>query len=126
VVIVGASMGATMSVVATAAITPPIAGLVALSPPLAFDGINAERAAPSLHTPSLIIAGSTDGDYSVYARQLEEAVPAQYRGLLIVDAPEHGVDLVGATSTAGEQVRDAIEQFLSDNLRPLASSSPTR
>jgi pimeloyl-ACP methyl ester carboxylesterase len=126
VVLVGASMGATMSVVATAAITPPLAGLVALSPPTTFDGINAERAAPSLHTPALYVAGSDDGDYSVYARQINQATPTQYRNLLLVDAPQHGVELVGATSSAGEKVRAALEKFLSDNLRSLPSTSPTR
>jgi pimeloyl-ACP methyl ester carboxylesterase len=57
VVIMGASMGATMSVVAAAAITPPVDGVIALSPPVTFDGVNAEKAAPSLKTPALYVAG---------------------------------------------------------------------
>jgi pimeloyl-ACP methyl ester carboxylesterase len=35
-----------------------------LSPPLQFDGVNAERAAPSLKAPALYIAGEGDGDYA--------------------------------------------------------------
>jgi pimeloyl-ACP methyl ester carboxylesterase len=126
VVLVGASMGATMSVVATAAITPPVDGVVAVSPPTSFDGINAERAAPSLRTPTLYIAGTGDGDYSVYARLISQATPTQYRGILLVDAPQHGVDLVGAPSAAGEQVRAAVEQFLVQNLAPSPTASPTQ
>ncbi len=53
VVVIGASMGATMSVVAASAITPPLDGVVAVSPPATFDEIDAEVAAPSLRCPAL-------------------------------------------------------------------------
>src|SRR5215468_8217054 len=91
VVIIGASMGATMSVVAAAAITPPVDGVIALSPPLSFDGVNAEKAAPSLKTPALFIAGELDGDYPSYAKSIEGAAPVEYRELLIVTGAQHGV-----------------------------------
>jgi pimeloyl-ACP methyl ester carboxylesterase len=126
VVVVGASMGATMSVVAGAAITPPVQGVVAVSPPKVFDSVAADRAAPSLHVPALFIAGEGDGDYAVYARQLEEATPADLGDLLVVDSPEHGVDLVGAETAAGAQVRGAIGTFLQENLRAPDTPTPTR
>ena len=73
----------------------PVAGVVALSPPRVFDNINAEHAAPNLRAPALYIAGDEDGDYSVYARELNDATPEELRGLLVVSAPEHGVELAG-------------------------------
>jgi pimeloyl-ACP methyl ester carboxylesterase len=126
VVVVGASMGATMSIVAAAAPTPPVAGVVAISPPKVFDSINAERAAPNLRVPALYIAGDEDGDYSVYAREIEDATPEELRGLLVVSAPEHGVALVEAQSPAGAAVRAAIAEFLAEHLNPATTATPSR
>ena len=126
VVVVGASMGATMSIVAAAAITPVVDGVVAVSPPRAFDGVNAEVAAPQLRTPALYVAGSADGNYEVYATELNDETPAALRDLLVVDSPEHGVELVGAQTPAGAQVRDAIESFLEERLNPPAPATATR
>jgi pimeloyl-ACP methyl ester carboxylesterase len=124
VVVVGASMGATMGVLAGAAITPPVDGVVALSSPLQFDGVNAERAAPSLKSPVLYVAGDDDGDYAVYARTLNQATPADMRGLLVVSAPQHGVQFVAADTPEAAQVRSAIEAFLAEHLQPVPSPHP--
>jgi pimeloyl-ACP methyl ester carboxylesterase len=126
VVVVGASMGATMAITAAAAITPPVAGVVAVSPPKLFDGVNAERAASQLETPALYIAADSDGDYEVYAEELSQATPAALRDLLIVDAPEHGVELVRAPTPQGDQVRTVIRAFLEEQLNPPPSATPSR
>ncbi len=115
VVIIGASMGATMSVVAAAAIAPPVDGVIALSPPVTFDGINAERAAPSLRMPALYVAGDTDGDYAEYARAINAATPADNRHLLVVTTPQHGIRLIDSEVQATVFVRNAVEQFLYKN-----------
>jgi len=126
VVVMGASMGATMSIVAAAAIErPPVEGVIALSPPLMFDGVNAEKAAPSLHTPALYIAGDADGDYEVYAQQINQATPSELRNLLVVSAPQHGIQFVAADTPEAAAVRAAIESFLAQRLRPGPSGSPT-
>jgi pimeloyl-ACP methyl ester carboxylesterase len=125
VVIIGASMGATMSIVAAAAITPPVDGVIALSPPVTFDGVNAEKAAPSLKSPALYIAGDTDGDYEVYAKAINDATPADLRDLLVVSAPQHGIQFVAADTPAASQVRGAIEAFLVTHLRVSPSPSAT-
>lgn len=126
VVVIGASMGATMSVVASAAITPAVDGVIAVSPPRVFDGVNAEVAAPQLRTPALYIAGASDGDYEVYATDLSEETPAPFRELLVVQAPQHGVELVGAPTPAGAQVRAAIDAFLEARLAPPTATPATR
>ncbi len=125
VVVIGASMGATMGIVAAAAITPPLQGVVAVSPPTTFDAVNAERAAPELSTPALYVAGESDGDYEVYAEEINDATPEELRGLLVVDSPEHGVELVGARTAAGAEVRAAIEDFLAEHLRPAPTTTAT-
>jgi alpha/beta superfamily hydrolase len=112
VVIIGASMGATMSVVAAAAIAPPVDGVIALSPPLSFDGVNAEKAAPSLKTSALFIAGEMDGDYPSYAKSIESATPVEFRELFVVNGAQHGVQLVDAEVQSTFLVRTFIEQFL--------------
>lgn len=128
VVIIGASMGATMGVVAAAAITPPVDGVIALSPPITFDGVNAEKAAPSLHSPALYIAGDGDGDYAVYAKAINQATPAELRDLIVLPAPQHGVQFVEVDTAPARSARTAIEAFLADHLRiqPTASATPTR
>ncbi len=126
VVVIGASMGATMSIVAAAAPTSSVAGVVAVSPPKVFDSINAEHAASNLRAPMLYIAGDEDGDYSVYAREINDATPEQLRGLLVVPAPEHGVALVEAQSPAGAAVRAAIEEFLAEHLNPAITATPSK
>ena len=112
VVIMGASMGATMSIVAGAAIAPPVDGVIALSSPLTFDGVNAERAAPSLKSPVLYIAGDTDGDYATYAKAIHDATPAALRTLLVVTASQHGIRLIDGEVLATFQVRSAALEFL--------------
>jgi dienelactone hydrolase len=112
VVILGASMGATMSVVAGAAIAPPVDGVIALSPPLTFDGVNAERAAPSLKSPVLYIAGDTDGDFATYAKGISNATPADLRTMLVVTASQHGIRLMDGEVQATFQVRTAVLRFL--------------
>jgi dienelactone hydrolase len=112
VVIIGASMGATMSIVAGAAIAPPVNGVIALSSPLTFDGVNAQRAAPSLKTPVLYVAGDSDGDYATYAKSICDATPTDLCHLLVVTAAQHGIRLIDSEVQASFKVRTAITQFL--------------
>jgi pimeloyl-ACP methyl ester carboxylesterase len=124
IAVMGASMGATMSVVAAAAIAPPVDGVIALSPPVDFDGVNAEKAAPSLNTPALYIAGDKDGDFATYAAAIAAATPAEYRQLLVVEAPQHGIQMLAAETQATINARNAIERFLADHLA-LPTPTPT-
>lgn len=118
VVVIGASMGATMSIVAGAAITPPVDGIVALSSPLTFDGVNAQRAAPSLKSPVIYIAGDTDGDYATYAKNIYDATPANLRTLLVVTSAQHGIRLIDSEVQSSFEVRTAILQFLFSRAAP--------
>jgi pimeloyl-ACP methyl ester carboxylesterase len=112
VVIIGASMGATMSVVAAAAITPPVDGVISLSAPVSFDGVNAEKAAPSLKSPALYLAGDTDGDFATYAKSIQSATPADLGALVVVPGAQHGIRLLDSEVQATVFIRTAVEQFL--------------
>jgi dienelactone hydrolase len=112
VVVIGASMGATMSIVAGAAIAPPVDGVIALSSPLTFDGVNAQRAAPSLKSPVLYVAGDTDGDYATYAKNIYDATPASLGHLLVVTSAQHGIRLIDSEVQSSFDVRTAMLQFL--------------
>jgi pimeloyl-ACP methyl ester carboxylesterase len=124
VAIIGASMGATMSIVAAAAIAPPVDAVIALSPPVDFDGVNAEKAAPSLRPPALYIAGDTDGDYATYAEAIYAATPGDDRQLLVVVAPQHGIQILAAETQATINARNAIELFLDAHLA-IPAPTPT-
>lgn len=121
IAIMGASMGATMSIVAAATISPPVDAVIAVSPPVDFEGADAQKAAPSLTAPALFLAGDTDGDYASYAERIYEATPGEPgtdRTLVVLNAPEHGVKLIGDRGLAGAQARQIIEAFLAVTLIP--------
>jgi len=112
VVIMGASMGGTMSVVAAAAIAPPVDGVIALSAPTSFDGVNAEKAAPSLKSPALYVAGDADADFAAAAKSIQAATPANLGALVLVPGAQDGIRLLDSEVRATVVVRTAVEQFL--------------
>ena len=112
VVLVGASMGGTMSLAAAAAIKPAVDGVVALSSPSTFDGVNVIPMVSRLTVSALFIAGEMDPVYAASIKQMSAAAPAKGNTLLIVPSYEHGVRLVPDGVTGGPEVRTAVETFL--------------
>jgi pimeloyl-ACP methyl ester carboxylesterase len=94
IVLVGASMGGTGVVAAAPGIRPPISGLVDLSGPTGFGGVNALPAAKRLRAPALFVAGRDDGDFATATRTLYRAAATKDKALLIAPTSWHGVDLV--------------------------------
>jgi dienelactone hydrolase len=94
IVLVGASMGGTGVVVAAPGIRPPVSGLVDLSGPTGFGGVNALPAAKKLRAPALFVAGRDDGDYATATRALFRASASKDKKLLMAPTSWHGVDLV--------------------------------
>jgi pimeloyl-ACP methyl ester carboxylesterase len=112
VALIGASMGATASVVAGAALQPPPAVVVSISGPEYYQGMDALAAAGKLRVPVLYAAGVTDGDFADNAQALYDATPpGTNRTLLVAPSSSHGTGLVGGP---GSQVRDAIDKALRD------------
>ncbi len=96
VVLVGASMGATVSVVSGASIKPPVSGIVSLSGARTFVRLNAEAAARRLQAPALFVASELDSGYADEARALFAADPAADKRVEIVPDGNHGVALLDA------------------------------
>jgi pimeloyl-ACP methyl ester carboxylesterase len=94
VVLVGASMGGTGVVAAAPGIRPAVAGVVDLSGPVGFGGVNALVAAKKLKAPALFVAGRDDGDFASATRALYKAAASKDKQLVIAPTSWHGVDLV--------------------------------
>lgn len=108
VFLMGASMGGTAAI--RVAVRNPTAGVVTLSAPMAFRGLDAREAVPKLTVPCLFVAAEGDDHAARAAREFNRAAKSGDRHLLIVPGPEHGTRLFGGPS--GEKVEKALFAFL--------------
>ena len=112
VFLVGASMGGIASLVAAANVKPAVDGVVSVSAPARFMGMNATVSAPRLRVPVLYLAAEDDDnagyDFSADAREMHAATGAVDKRLQILPGSSHGVALVAGSPRA----RTLIETFL--------------
>ena len=112
VFLVGASMGGIASLVAGANVTPAVDGVVSVSAPARFMGMNATATAPRLRVPVLYLAAEDDDnagyDFSEDAREMHAATRAVDKQLQILPGSSHGVALVAGSPRA----KSLIETFL--------------
>jgi dienelactone hydrolase len=94
IVLMGASMGGTGVVAAAPRIRPAVSGVVELSAPTAFGGVDALAAAKKLKVSALFVAGRDDGDFPAATRALYKAAATKDKKLHIAPSSWHGVDLV--------------------------------
>lgn len=110
VFVVGASMGGIATLVAGANVKPPLAGVVSLSAPARFRGLDALATAPRLRVPVLYVAAEDDDnagfDFSEDARALDAATASADKQLEIEDGGLHGIALLGGP------VRGLMESWL--------------
>jgi pimeloyl-ACP methyl ester carboxylesterase len=106
VALIGASMGGTAVLAATRQIRPPVAAVVSLSAPQAYNGVEAMPAVRTMTVPVLFAASQGDTSFADDARALYAATPGSGRQLVIVDGDAHGVELMTPAFTA------TLEQFL--------------
>jgi esterase/lipase len=107
----GASMGGTAAI--RVAAENPTAGVVSLSAPLAFRGLDAREAIRKLTIPCLFVAAQGDGHASEAAHVFHKAVKSPKPQLLIVPGSEHGTRLFSGPHA--KKVEEAIFQFLEKN-----------
>lgn len=109
---VGASMGGIASLVAGASVVPPVDGVVSLSAPARFRGMDAVRSAPKLRVPVLYLAAEGDDnagyDFSEDARAMHAATAAADKRLEILPGRLHGIALLAGAPRA----RSLVERFL--------------
>ena len=112
VFLVGASMGGIASLVAGANVKPAVDGVVSVSAPARFMGMNATASARRLRVPVLYVAAEGDDnagyDFSDDAREMYAATGAADKQLQILPGTQHGVALVAGSA----RVRALIEGFV--------------
>ena len=110
--VVGASMGALAGVVAGANVSPPLAGVVSVSGPARFRGMDGVKSGPRLRVPVLYLAAMDDDnagfDFSKDAEAMFAKTAAKDKRLELLPGAAHGIDLVASSARA----KDSIESFL--------------
>ena len=110
--LVGASMGGLASLVAGANMTPPLAGVVSVSGPARFRGMDALKSAPRLRVPVLYLAAESDDnagfDFSQDAEAMHAATASADKQLEVLPGFQHGIALMGASARA----KALVEAFL--------------
>jgi len=111
IVVMGASMGGTAVMVAAAHLGHSIAGVIDLSGPADFAGMNALGAARRVHVPALFAYGTLDLGFAADVRHVRAATESRDKPILAVKTADHGVDLVMA-EYGSAQVREAVPRFI--------------
>ena len=111
IVVMGASMGGTAVMVAAAHLGDSIAGVIDLSGPADFAGMNALGAARRVHVPALFAYGTLDPGFATDIRHVRTATAARVKPILAIRTADHGVDLVNA-DVGSAQVRAAVPRFI--------------
>lgn len=112
--LVGASMGGTASLAETAAQPSRIGGVISVSAPISFQGLDANLAGlAEIKTPKLFIAGKSDPAGAAAAAEAMYRKSSDMKQLLIVPTDQHGAFILSdQTSDAGSQAEKAMLDFL--------------
>lgn len=94
VVLVGSSMGGTAVLVAASRIRPSVAGVVSLSGPARYSGLDALAAVKRVHVPVRFLADRKDGSFAFDAQRLYGAAASKEKGILLVAQGLHGHQLL--------------------------------
>ena len=110
IVLAGASMGATASLVAATSIQPTVAGVASLSGPAVYHQLSAADAVKTLTVPVLFMDARDSKDFPADARAMHAACPSAHKELLLLPGTDHGAMLLGYD--VGDQARAALEGFI--------------
>jgi pimeloyl-ACP methyl ester carboxylesterase len=96
--LVGASMGGTAVLVASSRIRPPVDGVVSLSGPTYFRGLNAVQAVRRSRIPVRFLVSRGDGRFAGDATYLMRAAAAKDKAILRVSRGGHGSAMLTVSS----------------------------
>lgn len=116
VVLVGSSMGGTAVLSAATRIRPPVAGVVSLSGPSGFGGVDAQGAMARLRVPVLFVVAADDQHFTEQARVMYRAARVHHKRLLVIPGGGHGTGLLEFGEDAA-RVRAAVRGFIADRTR---------
>jgi len=112
VFLVGASMGGIASLAAGVSVKPAVDGVVSVSGPARFRGMDALKSAPRLRVPVLYLAAEGDDnagyDFSQDAEAMHAATAAADKRLEVLPGTLHGIALIAGSARA----RTAVETFV--------------
>ena len=111
VILMGASMGGTASLVAAQSSTLPIAAVASLSGPAQFQGMDAMTAVTKLQMPVLFLAGQQDVSFAQDARTLYAACASSKKQLHVYQGNDHGTQLL--QFSVAQQVQAQLDSFVS-------------
>jgi dienelactone hydrolase len=114
IALLGASAGATSSLVAAADITPEVKGVVSLSAAESFDRLDAKAAVANLDVPILFMATQHDDLYAAAAKTLYEDATTHDKDLQILSGDAHGTQMIRLPY--GRTARNLIFAFLAGHL----------
>jgi pimeloyl-ACP methyl ester carboxylesterase len=117
VVLIGSSMGGTAVLSAATRIRPPVAGVVSLSGPSGFGGVDAEGAMARLRVPVLFVVAADDRPFTEQARVLYRAARVADKRLLVVPGGGHGTSMLEFGEDA-PRVLTIVRRFVTDHTRP--------
>ena len=109
VFVVGASMGGTAALVAAAGENP--AGIVALSPPVQFQGLDASKAVSASSCPKLFLAAQ--GDSAASSTQSLFQLANEPKHIVMLTGSAHGSDLLKGKE--GVQAQGLVLDFLTEH-----------
>jgi pimeloyl-ACP methyl ester carboxylesterase len=112
--LMGSSMGGTAVLSAAARIRPPAAGVVSLSGPASFQGVDAGAAVQRLRVPVLLVAAADDQPFADAAREMYRAAPVRDKRLLVVPGGGHGTSMLEFGDDA-PRVLAAVRRFIADH-----------
>jgi pimeloyl-ACP methyl ester carboxylesterase len=116
IVLVGSSMGGTAVLSAATRIRPPVAGVVSLSGPASFQGVDAGAAISRLRVPVLLVVCADDQPFVDDARAMYRAAPTRDKRLLVIPGGGHGTGMLEFGEDA-PRVLAAVRKFIADHTR---------
>ncbi|GAA3296964.1 alpha/beta fold hydrolase [Dactylosporangium vinaceum] len=117
VVLIGASRGATATLVAAAALNPPPTAVISLSGPATYGGEDAAQAVARLSAPVLYVAAKGDSAFAANAQTMYDATPGSARRLVLVEGALHGTGLLTIADVGAAEAAKAVGDFLRTTTR---------
>ena len=110
IVLMGASMGGTASLVAAASASAHVSAVAALSAPASFMGLDGTGAARQLTMPVLFMAAQDNGTFPGDARTMYAACPSAHKQLQILSGSEHGTAMLRGSQAS--QAQSLLDGFI--------------